>query len=377
MARKDKEGVVAKVLEEIIQRPDEIVKFMNFYWSEGKEKLSSQVKKGLAKSFSKFSEYQLSKWNRKGNITLRDIMFLCHPKPENKDREELYFKLANNKLEIPDTWEVNLSSGKDKKETWERLLLENKLGALALLKNLRNIREAQVPNEFVINALNKMNVERILPFRFITAEKYAKNLTVHLEDAMFRCIDKMDKLDGKTILLVDVSGSMDDTISSKGEYNRIDAACGIAILLRELCDDIDIYTFSNNLVKVKQGRGFNLAADINCSQSHASTNLYKSLSNIFAKNDRNARYIVITDEQATDTDRVDTISPNSYVINVSSYKNEIDYGNWKKIYGFSENVITWIHEYEKEDKNNWITNVDDIFMSVFNIIGDKFSSVRI
>ena len=58
-------------------------------------------------------------------ISLRDAMFLVHPKPKDDIQKEVFRKLANNELESPDTWEVQLSAGKDKKETWERLLREN------------------------------------------------------------------------------------------------------------------------------------------------------------------------------------------------------------------------------------------------------------
>ncbi|HLP82001.1 MAG TPA: hypothetical protein VK141_08470, partial [Nitrosomonas sp.] len=55
--------LTAKVLETVIQRPDELVEFLNQYWFGGKTPLSAQVKKGLAKAFVKFDEYQLAKWN--------------------------------------------------------------------------------------------------------------------------------------------------------------------------------------------------------------------------------------------------------------------------------------------------------------------------
>jgi len=51
--------------------------------------------------------------------------------------------LVAGELATPDTWEVALSAGAsvDKREAWERLLAENKLGAQALLRNLRNMAE--------------------------------------------------------------------------------------------------------------------------------------------------------------------------------------------------------------------------------------------
>ena len=52
-----------------------------------------------------------------------------NPKPVGADRVRIYKELANNTLASPDTWEVELSAGKDKKETFTRLLTEKKLAA--------------------------------------------------------------------------------------------------------------------------------------------------------------------------------------------------------------------------------------------------------
>jgi len=51
--------------------------------------------------------------------------------------------------------------------------VENKLGALALLRNLRNMRAAGVEEELVLSALRSMNAARVLPFRFLAAARYA------------------------------------------------------------------------------------------------------------------------------------------------------------------------------------------------------------
>ncbi|MFO7863430.1 MAG: TROVE domain-containing protein, partial [Salinivirgaceae bacterium] len=104
------------------------------YWKDGRQPLSAQVKKGLAAAFQKFNAYQLAKYNRDGEVKLRDVLFLCHANPTSQEQELVWKKLIDGTLESPDTWEVNLSSGADKKETWERLLREEKLGALALLR---------------------------------------------------------------------------------------------------------------------------------------------------------------------------------------------------------------------------------------------------
>jgi hypothetical protein len=151
---------------------------------------------------------------------------------------------AGRRVATPDTWEVALSSGADKRTAWERLLSERKLGALALLRNLRNLREAGVSDELVLGALRSMKTERALPFRFIAAARYAPQWEETLEQAMFGSVAAQEKLKGKTVLLVDVSGSMIAPLSRRSEMLRTDAAYGLAILLREICDDVAVYSFS-------------------------------------------------------------------------------------------------------------------------------------
>lgn len=74
--------LVASTLEAVIQRPDELSEFVSLYWETSKKKnlspLSSQIKKGLAKAFTKFDAYQLAKWNKDADVKLRDVLFLLN-----------------------------------------------------------------------------------------------------------------------------------------------------------------------------------------------------------------------------------------------------------------------------------------------------------
>ena len=160
-------------------------------------------------AFAKFDAYQLAKYDRDGAVRLRDVLFLTHAKPKDEAQEKIWKELVDGKLAAPDTWEVALSGGADKKETFERLIAEKKLGALALLRNLRNMQHAGVPKKTIGKALDEMRTDRVLPYRFIAAAQHAPDLEPELEHAMFRSIEGHAKLPGKTRLLVDVSGSMD------------------------------------------------------------------------------------------------------------------------------------------------------------------------
>jgi 60 kDa SS-A/Ro ribonucleoprotein len=346
MARSPKhKPLVADTLARIVQRPDELTEFLSIYWKDGREPLSAQVKKGLAKAFHKFNEYQLAKYNRDGAVKLRDVLFLCHAKPKDAEQEALWKRLVDGELQTPDTWEVQLSSGKDKRQVWESLLHENKLGALALLRNLRNMKEAGVDKSLVFAALDAMNSGRVLPFRFISAAKYAPQWEPQIEPAMLKCLAGQQKLNGKTVLMVDVSGSMQDKISGKSDLNRLDAANGLAILARELCEEVNIYTFSNELKQVPPRRGFALRDAVVNSQWHGGTYLGGAIDALHNFQDYD-RIIVITDEQSSD--HVPDPRGLGYIINVAAYKNGVGYGKWNTISGWSESVFDYIQEIEKE-----------------------------
>jgi 60 kDa SS-A/Ro ribonucleoprotein len=337
-------AVVSETLARIIQRADELAEFVAIYWKDGRVPLSGQVKKGLAAAFPKFDEYQLAKYDRGGPIKLRDVLFLCHAKPRDQAQADVWKKLVSGRLTTPDTWEVALSSGAGKREAWERLLREQKLGALALLRNLRNMREAGVDESLVLSALGSMRTTRVLPFRFLAAARYAPQWEEALEQAMLKCVAETEKLSGKTIVLVDVSGSMTAPLSRRSEMQRTDAAYGLAVLLREIAEKVAVYSFSDNLVDVPARRGFALRDAIDVSQRHNSTQLGNAVEKLNG-NEKCDRLIVITDEQAHD--KVPAPSGKGYLINVASYKNGVGYGKWMHIDGWSEAVIEYIRALEQ------------------------------
>lgn len=340
---------VSYVLENIIQRPDELTEFLAIYWKDGREPLSAQVKKGLARAFTKFDAYQLAKYNRDTPVKLRDVLFLTHPKPKNKEQEETWKQLVDRTLPIPYTWETELSAGKNKKTAFEKLLKENRLGAMALLRNLRGMREAKVDENLIQTALGKMKVERILPFRFIAAARYAPEWEEMLERAMLKCLASHEKLQGKTVLLVDVSGSMGWKLSDRSQMNRMDAACGVAMLAREICDKVEVLTFSNNVARIAPRHGFALRDAIVGSQRHGGTYLGGAVKAIQDNGIEYNRIIVITDEQSHDN--IPNPNAKGYVVNVASCKNGVGYGAWIHIDGWSEAVIDYIREFE-----NWRSN---------------------
>ena len=342
--------LVAATLERVIQRPDEMTEFLAVYWSDviglqqqrKKRPVPAQVKKGLAKAFAKFDAYQLAKYDRDGPVRLRDVLFITHAKPANADQAKMWKDLVDGTLASPDTWEVNLSGGADKKETFERLIADKKLGALALLRNLRGMLSAGVAKKTIAGALDEMRTDRVLPYRFIAAARYAPDFEPELEKAMFRSLDGHEKLPGRTRILIDVSGSMDAPMSARSEMMRVDAACGLAVLLREIGNEVEVFTFSDEVKKVPPRRGFALRDAIVQSQPHRATYLGKAVTEV---QEKGTRLIVMTDEQSHDA--VPAPRGRGYMINVASYRNGVGAGDWTRVDGFSEAVIDWIIAQEK------------------------------
>ena len=344
-------ALVADTLERIVQRPDELTEFLAIYWADAlgsmqqrkRAAVSAQVKKGLARALTKFDAYQLAKYDRDGAVRIRDVLFLTHAKPKDAAQEKVWKELVDGKLAAADTWEVSLSGGADKRETFERLITEKKLGALALLRNLRGMQAAGVPKSVIGKALDAMRTDRVLPYRFIAAAQYAPDLEPELEHAMFRSIEGHARLPGKTRLLVDVSGSMDSTMSAKSEMRRLDAACGLAVLAREIGEDVEIFTFSNDVKKVAPRRGFALRDAIVGSQPHGGTELGKAVAEVDKKD---VRLIVFTDEQSHTA--VSAPKGIGYIVNVASYQHGVGHGPWRRIDGFSEKILDWIIASEQD-----------------------------
>lgn len=359
--------VIAGAIAHVVQRPDELGELVNIFWmgydeapAKGKGKpgpaarakrkmLPNQMKKGLALALAKFDEYALGKYDSdSAAVKLRDVLFLCHAKPKDEAQAELWKRLAAREMKTPDTWEVSLSAGKDKKDTFTRLLSEKKLGAMALLRNLRNMQEAGVDIEKIREGLTNMKTERILPFRFITAARYAPQLEPELEAGMFRCLEGFERLAGKTALVVDVSGSMWTPISGKSELQRIDAACALAMLLREICEDVRVIPFSDSAAVIPPRRGFALRDFINgVPFAKQGTDIARGLT--VAACEGYDRCIVLTDEQTATPVQPPIRGRRGYFVNVAAYKNGVGYGPWTHIDGWSEAIVDYILQYERLD----------------------------
>lgn len=357
------------VIARVIQRADEIAELLALYWKDGKRPLSGQLKKGLALAFGKFGKYQLAKYANPQNVDvrLRDVMMLVRPKPGDA---ELYKSIAEKTIAPADTWELGLMTGQGKKETFERLLREGKLGYLALLRNLRNMVQAGVDLDLVKAAIvaRKGGADRVLPFRFVSAAVHAPSLEPWIDQAFCAAIDAQAKMSGKTVIVVDVSGSMYHTrVSAKSEMDRAKAAASLAAIARGAFHDVRIFATAGDDGRRKHAtievppRSGNALVDAiygQCRPLGGGGIFVHQVMDYLRKTVGEAdRLIVITDEQDCGIAAGDSplsaipIAKRAYMINVASAKNGVGYGpRWVHIDGFSESALRFIQEYERADE---------------------------
>lgn len=234
----------------VIWRPDDITEIVACHLGR-KQKLTNAMKKGFANALGSFDEYQLAKYKGEGKeVKLVDVVNLVHPIQTAKNNFAIS-KLVNGELKSHDTWESELSAvGGDleaKKEVWRRLLSEKKLGYFALLRNLRNIiqLEDRELKETALAALvdrNAIKKSMVLPFRFATAYDELSKIDSDAMRAISRACeiacDNVPKFDGKTLIALDVSGSM-----SSARVSDI-ASLFTAVLMKS--NNCDLITFSDD-----------------------------------------------------------------------------------------------------------------------------------
>lgn len=357
LLRKDGKAA-AETIPRVISRTDEMAELLAIYdklnkrGDHGQLVIPRALRKGLQSAIVRFDEYGLAKYDRRGAFTLRDVFRIARAKPTSPEQSALWKRAVKGELATPDTWEVALSSGADKKETWMRLIHDRKLGYLALLRNLRNMLDAGVPIPFITSAIvaRENGAQRVFPFRFIAAIKAAPALAMPLDTALCATIKELPDPGGMTFILMDVSGSMDANLSQKSDLTRLEAGAALASLWP---GQRRVFTFSDHVVECPAYSGGAGISAVVQSQQHGGTYLGNAVHQMNALIHNNGlnngadRLIVITDEQSHDP-VPNPRAKHNYLINVASYKNGVGYGPWTHIDGFSEGVLRYIYEMERE-----------------------------
>ena len=181
---------------------------------------------------------------------------------------------------------------------------------------------------------------------------------------MLESYKHLPKLTGKTLFIVDVSGSMTMSISSKSRFSRMDVAKAMAMLACNQCEDFELVCTAGSDMQRKHRsiqveypqKGFDIFDQIQ--------NQYRGLGNggIFTKQClewcKNSfrgvsfdRIIVFSDSQDCDTYNNKVPEPfgrYNYIVDVSANTRGVNYrGVWTaEVSGWSEHFLTYIASLE-------------------------------
>jgi hypothetical protein len=358
-----------QMVASVLQRADEPGEALAYWTSRYGKAIPKPVKRGVADAAARlYTEYALLKYDTDSKgFRFADVLDLTHPSPSapwqghlfscalarrhNRDEqchEALGMLAANARLraaasEDPAamldadalkaagmTWEDALSlvgSKVDKAALWSALIPS--MGYMALLRNLRNFDEAGVPDAITSPVAARLAdpeqvaKSRQFPFRFLAAYRAAPSLRWGhgLEQALNHSLANVPVLNGRTLVLVDRSGSMFDTPSQRSGLNRADMAAvfGAAIALRNpgRTDLVQFGTSSalvsakpgDSLLRIVQERFANLGGTYTAAAVQA----------WYAKHDR---VVIVTDEQAHDGNPGGVIPANVplYTWNLAGYR---------------------------------------------------------
>lgn len=213
------DSLVKEAIVQSTERVDDLTEVISYVGTP----LPKQVKRGVRNALLKFNRYSLAKYKAEGKgVSLVDVFNLVHPKVKhaNKEQKKAWKDLMKGNLKSFDTWETEMSNAKDDKartKAWQTLIAENKLGYMALLRNLNNLVKYKVSDKTEKLTVKKLTDEvevkksKQLPFRFMTAyDNVSGNrlFTDAISEAMDIAVNNVPELPGKTLIAIDSSGSM-------------------------------------------------------------------------------------------------------------------------------------------------------------------------
>lgn len=278
-------------------RPDEPGEMLGYWLTKYGRALPKGAKRGLADAArARYNQTNALKYDTKVNtVRFADVIELTHAAGRD-DRQNALFhwlidrrhgremriedaphlhivtrhialrQLAETQPEVlldPDrlraagmTWEdvISLSGkldGLDKKQVWEAIIPS--LPYMATLRNLRNIEQAEVSPalvELVQKRLadpEEVRDSRQFPYRFLSA--YLNTNSHHwsqaLEAALQTAVQNIPSLPGRTLVLVDTSGSMEAPLSRNSKISRMMAGALFGVALAHRTGQADLYGFAD------------------------------------------------------------------------------------------------------------------------------------
>ena len=339
-----------RVVDSVLRRPDEPGEFLGYWTARYGRALPKPVKRGVADAVRRlYNERALLKYDTSSKgYRFGDVLNLVHAAPDpQKPWQSALFRYALDRRHHPESAEPPASSrmltahrelmalpvaerrrvltepggaerlaaagltwealagwlqGPMDRAAWEAVIPS--MGAMALVRNLRNFDEAGVSDRVAEQVAAKISdpeeVARSqqFPFRYLAAYRNAQSLRwAHpLERALGHSLANVPKLPGRTLILVDRSGSMFySRLSARSELNRADAAAVFGTALAMRSENADLVQFGTMSRRVRFRRNSSVLKVLEHFEAMGGTNTAQAVREHYRRHDR---VLIVTDEQA-------------------------------------------------------------------------------
>jgi hypothetical protein len=334
-----------QVIANTLHRPDEPGEALAYWTSRYGRRLPKPIKRGIADAVTRlYTQRALLKYDTASKgYRFGDVIDLVHPAAGSPEQGDLYRHALDRRHQrdnpIPDsltllranadlraaaaddptvlldadrlraagmTWEdvLSLAGAKtDKAKLWEAIVPS--MGLMALARNLRNFDQAGVSDQVAATVAERfadpeqVAKSRMFPFRWLAAYRNAPSLRWGhaLDKALTASLANVPALPGRTLILVDVSGSMGDRMSGRSELNRADAAGVFAAGLALRADKPTLVWFNSTSGRVDVPSGGSLLRLVEAiPRPNGGTYTAAAVQRWYAGHDR---VVIVTDEQAS------------------------------------------------------------------------------
>lgn len=281
-----------------------------------------QMRKVLKGKIESFNEYQLSKaLGESKQVSMSDAIKLLHPDPTNsRVRKNFYKDIIEGRVKMGDDSkqvqsEIAKVNNKNSKTTKKDVVKSiDTSTVMAIVKNLVALDRAGVladkkaVDSIVAKLTDKKEVQksRLLPFRFYSAYKEVSSLRSSegkrrvldaLVEALDLSIDNLQDIVGYSAILIDLSGSMNHSISSMSSVTAREVACVLgAICAKKGIADVYVFADRCELVEVsKKSTVMDITDKLINTHVGGCTNLDTALRKIEASGTKYTNLIILSD----------------------------------------------------------------------------------